>query len=262
MFFVFTHTTRRLLKFSAAQSIKPVFPASVIPSVNTFGRWPSRPAGVRLTREPRAVRSIHLSNCLYELFTWLGGWIWIHYSLLQLSERTLWEMTAEMITGFMRCNMHDLTELCTSIYHSISLYSWTIFPYPAPEALNGEQTTAETKGGPYQKYPLQLILNVLHARECRHSLDHFHEDASDTPGKQTNSTDSLTFRKWNCNLCQICAWISESEQLLMLRSWTLWTAWKYRNELDCCVTVTACEHNNNNNKTQTHTHNKITKTFN
>ncbi len=119
-------------------------------------------------------------------------------------------MTGEMITGFMRCNMHDLTEICPVIYHSISLYSWRISLHPAPEALSAEESRAETKGDTYQKYPLQLILNVLHARERRHSLDHFHEDASDTPETHTNTTDSLTFRKWNCDLCQICAWISES----------------------------------------------------
>ncbi len=86
------------------------------------------------------------------------------------------------------------SELCTVIYHSISLFMET----PAPEALNAEESRAETKGDTHQKYPLQLILNVLHARERRHSLNHFHEDAPDSPATQTHTTDSL------------CAWISQS----------------------------------------------------
>lgn len=47
--------------------------------------------------------------------------LWFNYQ-----SGTLWEMTVEMITEFMRCNMHDLLEfvyVSTYIYHATSLYS-------------------------------------------------------------------------------------------------------------------------------------------
>lgn len=35
----------------------------------------------------------------------------------------------------------------------------------------------------HQEYPLQLILDVLHAGKGSHSLDHLNEDAANSPGR-------------------------------------------------------------------------------
>lgn len=39
----------------------------------------------------------------------------------------------------------------------------------------------------HQEYPLQLILNVLHARKRCHTLNHLHKDAPNTPETQTQT---------------------------------------------------------------------------
>lgn len=36
----------------------------------------------------------------------------------------------------------------------------------------------------HQEYPLQLILDVLHAGKGSHSLDHLNKDAANSPGRQ------------------------------------------------------------------------------
>lgn len=54
---------------------------------------------------------------------------------------------------------------------------------------NGLEVCIPRDGGYYddepthQEYPLQLILDVLHAGKGSHSLDHLDKDAANSPGR-------------------------------------------------------------------------------